>query len=104
MQTRKHIADEVGPVEFLMEMYAYLGAKRGSQIVGRAILWGLLGLENKAQIIEFEQGKDGVSRASAYRLVDDFAAFLRYLEDKHAWQGTLAQGVAEIRAAAMSQP
>lgn len=96
VEKRGHIIDEVGAFEFLTELINFHGAKRAAELIGQSVIWGMHGLKAKSEVIAFCQ-QQGYSHMTAYRLVYDFDSFLRHLELKHGWHGTLEEGIAEIR-------
>jgi len=97
----KHIMDEVAPLEFFADLVALHGVKRAAELSGYAVLWGAANLKSRAEIIEWMQQR-GISRATAFRVVGDFAAFLKHLEKQHDWHGTLPQLTQELRGLAIS--
>jgi hypothetical protein len=80
----KHIVDEVGGLRLVAELVKRCGLRRGALLLGYAVLWGAADLQSRDEAVAYLQ-RLGLSRASSYRIVADFAHFLHELEVENGW-------------------
>ena len=78
---KKRDVDDVGHIEFFTEFVKYFGLKRAVYLTGWAVLWGVAGVENGPEFREKLKAQ-GVSRATAFRIAQDFRRFQEHLEAK----------------------
>lgn len=76
------VIDEIEDLMLFREMVAFFGLRRFMELVGWAVLWGVMGIESVNELRK-ELETQGLSKSATYRAAADFKRLRVYLEEKY---------------------
>ena len=76
------VFDEIEDLTVFREMVSFFGLRRFMELVGWAVLWGVMGLESVNELRK-ELEAQGLSKSATYRAAADFKRLRVYLEEKY---------------------
>ena len=76
------VTDDLSPVKFFGEMKALFGTRRMVELIGYAVLWGVAGIDDVAEMRNRYEDA-GLSEAAMYRAMRDYRRFGTVLLEKH---------------------
>ena len=76
------VFDELEDLTLFREMAAFFGLRRFMELVGWAVLWGVMGIESVNDLRK-ELEAQGLSKSATYRAAADFKRLRVYLEEKY---------------------
>lgn len=76
------VFDEIEDLTVFREMVAFFGLRRFMELVGWAVLWGVMGIESVNELRK-ELEAQGLSKSATYRAAADFKRLRVYLEEKY---------------------
>jgi len=88
--------DDVGGVEVVTELFKMFGPKRGAELVGWAVLWGVSGVQDMKALREDLEAR-GLSQATAYKALADFRRLRERLEEKEHRPLTMPEIIHRLR-------
>jgi hypothetical protein len=78
----RDVVDDLNPVQFFADMQECFGTRRMVELVGYAVLWGVLGVEDVAAMRRrYEEA--GLSRTGMFRAAADYKKLGDFLLKKH---------------------
>jgi hypothetical protein len=77
----KRDLNQVGGLEIVTELFKMFGPKRGAELIGWAVVWGVTGVKDARQVRHDLEAR-GLSQATAYKAAADFRKLGERLEDK----------------------
>ena len=76
------VFDEIEDLTVFREMVAFFGLRRFMELVGWAVLWGVMGIKSVNEMRK-ELEEQGLSKSATYRAAADFRRLRVYLEEKY---------------------
>ena len=73
-QQRDQAFDTMSPVEFFKEMVSIFGVRRTTDLIGWAVLWGVMGIDDVSKMRK-KMFAAGMSDRAGYRAAADFRKF-----------------------------
>lgn len=70
--------DSLTPVAFFKEMVSVFGVRRTTDLIGWAVLWGVMGIEDVPQMRK-KMFAEGMSDRAGYRAAADFRKFADHI-------------------------
>lgn len=86
------VFDEIEDLTLFREMVAFFGLRRFMELVGWAVLWGVMGIESVNELRK-ELEAQGLSKSATYRAAADFKRLRVYLEEKYQRPFALVEAV-----------
>lgn len=94
-QTEPNVFDEIEQLTLFREMVAFFGLRRFMELVGWAVLWGVMGIESVNELRK-ELETQGLSKSATYRAAADFKRLRVYLEEKYQRPVAFAEAVQTV--------
>jgi hypothetical protein len=95
MEPKRDI-DDVSGLEILTELFKMFGPKRGAELVGWCVVWGVTGVKNAKEVREDLEAR-GLSQATAYKAASDVRKLRERLEDKQGRSFSLPEIIHGLR-------
>jgi hypothetical protein len=94
---KKRGVDDVGGLEIMTELFKMYGPKRGAELVGWAVVWGVSGAVKDMKALREDLEARGLSQATAYKAAADFRRLGERLEDKEHRPFTLPEIIQRLK-------
>ena len=92
---RDQAFDTMSPVEFFKEMVSIFGVRRTTDLIGWAVLWGAMGIDDVSQMRK-KMFAEGMSDRAGYRAAADFRKFGDHMMTTYQRKLEMKEIIAEI--------
>ena len=90
------VVDDLNPVAFFADMQECFGTRRMVELVGYAVLWGVIGVHDVAEMRRRHE-EAGLSERGMYRAAADYKKFGTFLLEKHGRRVELKEMLRRMR-------